>query len=157
MTRAVCSKATQTPRVVEKQQQVFLLSSKICGTKGHSQSRSAWCARFSAKVQKEDEPETGGRSTTAAATGANQVPSPVTPVEQQGKHLDENMDDSFNLDADRLPVQSPYSSTRGTPDCQQRWSRLEENHEESDEEMETREGWPNCVLDVCTGIEPGEE
>ena len=94
----VCSKAIQTPRVVEEQ-------------------------RFSAGVEGEEESATGGQSTESAAEGANRVPPPVTPGELQWKDLDENVDDALNLDADRLPVQSPFSNARSRSRSPQNVSR----------------------------------
>ena len=47
--------------------------------RGEVRNLQEWCARLNAEVEKEEEPETGGLSTTTAAEGANQVPSPFTP------------------------------------------------------------------------------
>ena len=89
-------------RVREEQQQAFLESLKICGAEvGNLQE---WSARFSAEVenrrtnQKQQEDSTG----PAAAKGANQVPSLVTPSDWQGKQLS----------GDRLPVQSLFPNAR---------------------------------------------
>ena len=41
-----------------------------------------------------------------------QVPSPVTPADWRGKHLDEHVDDALDLEGDMLPLQSPLSSAR---------------------------------------------
>ena len=43
---------------------------------------------------------------TATKEGANQVPSPVTPADWQGKHSDEHVADALDLAADRLPMRS---------------------------------------------------
>ena len=106
--RGQCAtKATQTTRVVEEQQLAFPQSSKICGTEDpiltkHSQSSSTKLARVVrasvAEVEEEEELGTGGQ-------GTNQVSSPVTPIELQGKHLDEHMDEALILDAHKLPMQ----------------------------------------------------
>ena len=55
----------------------------------------AWLARFGAKVKHEGQLEG----------------TPVTPADWQGKHVDEHLDD-LDLDADRLPMQSPVSNER---------------------------------------------
>ena len=70
-------------------------------------------ARLSAEVEEQKAGAEGQHTEPAAAEGANQVPSPVTPTEWQGKHLDENMDDALGIDADRLPVQSPIPNEKG--------------------------------------------
>ena len=88
----VCSKATQTPRVVGEQQLAFLQFSNNCGRSCHQVSSERklsgsnhnliLVARISAEVEKEEEPETGGKSTESATGGANEVPQPVTPDER---------------------------------------------------------------------------
>ena len=75
---------------------------------GLSRSRSTKLARVVQRWRKRRNPETGGLSTTTATEGTKQVPSPDTPVELQGKHLDEHMDAALSLDADRLPTQVTF-------------------------------------------------
>ena len=57
-----------------------------CTFTAETRNRQEWCARLSTE--------------SAAAEGANQVPSPVTPW--QDKSLDEILDDDLDLDGDRL-------------------------------------------------------
>ena len=63
-------------------------------------------ARLGAEVEEEeDKPEAGGQPTgPAAAERGNQVPSPVTPNDWQGKQLDEHIDFDLDLDGDRLQL-----------------------------------------------------
>ena len=81
--------------------------------KNASAQHAEWFTRFMAEVGKEKVPGTGGRSTKSASGGANQAPQPVRPDELQGTHLDESMDDAFNLDPHRFPVLSPQTNIRG--------------------------------------------
>ena len=73
----------------------------------------AWLARPCAEVEEEKLEARGQPTEPASEEGANQVPSPVTPADLQGKHLDDNMGDASGIDADRLPVQSHLSNERG--------------------------------------------
>ena len=78
-----------------------------------------------------------GRQPTGpvGAEGADQVPSPVTPADWQGKHSDDQMDDDFGIDADRLPAQSPISNKRSrsisSAPVARRWSQCVMLHESS--------------------------
>ena len=97
-------------------------SSKTCGTderschKALSEQKYTTCKHGSRvswqRWRKMKVPETRGQPKDPAAGGANQVPQPATPVDLQGKHLDENMDDALDLGANRPTVQSPLSPTQ---------------------------------------------
>ena len=60
------------------------------------------------------------------------------------KHLDEHMDDALDLDADRLPVQSLFSNTRGR--SRSHPTVTEECPKTRMEYLENKEGWLNCFM-----------
>ena len=106
--RTVCSKAISTPRVFEVAagistvfEDVWNRGMQLPGTvRSVLGNGQAWLARFSAEVE-EGKPEGGQAAGSAFEEGANQVPSPVTPADWQSTHLDENIDDALDLDAER--------------------------------------------------------
>ena len=67
----------------------------------------------------------------------------TTPVELQGKHLDENMDDALNLDPDRLTVQS--LDTRGRSRSPPNINRNGADGGVPSDGKENREEWLKCV------------